>query len=113
MATTLHTSDLALPLLHRGKVRDVYELPANRLLMVASDRLSAFDVVLPDPIPGKGEMLCQISNFWFAQTAHLCPNHLTGESIASVLPIFRIARLLAAKHPRTPNDVWHALAPKA
>lgn len=86
MATTLHTSDLALPLLHRGKVRDVYELPNNRLLMVASDRLSAFDVVLPDPIPGKGEMLCQISNFWFAQTAHLCPNHLTGESIASVLP---------------------------
>lgn len=86
MATTLHTSDLALPLLHRGKVRDVYELPNNRLLMVASDRLSAFDVVLPDPIPGKGEMLCQISNFWFAQTAHLCPNHLTGESVAAVLP---------------------------
>ena len=87
MATTLHSSDLALPLLHRGKVRDVYELPNNRLLMVASDRLSAFDVVLPDPIPGKGEMLCQISNFWFAQTAHLCPNHLTGESVASVLPV--------------------------
>jgi phosphoribosylaminoimidazole-succinocarboxamide synthase len=86
VATTLHTSDLALPLLHRGKVRDVYELPGNRLLMVASDRLSAFDVVLPDPIPGKGEMLCQISNFWFAQTAHLCPNHLTGESVASALP---------------------------
>ena len=86
MATTLHTSDLALALLHRGKVRDVYELPNNRLLMVASDRLSAFDVVLPDPIPGKGEMLCQISNFWFAQTAHLCPNHLTGETVASVLP---------------------------
>ena len=86
MATTLHTSDLALPLLHRGKVRDVFALPESRLLMVASDRLSAFDVVLPDPIPGKGEMLCQISNFWFAQTAHLCPNHLTGESVASVLP---------------------------
>ncbi len=86
MATTLHTSNLVLPLLHRGKVRDVYELPANRLLMVASDRLSAFDVVLPDPIPSKGEMLCQISNFWFAQTAHLCPNHLTGESVATVLP---------------------------
>lgn len=86
MATTLHTSDLALPLLHRGKVRDVYELPNNRLLMVASDRLSAFDVVLPDPIPGKGEMLCQISNFWFAQTAHLCPNHLTSDSVASALP---------------------------
>ena len=86
MATTLHTSELALPLLHRGKVRDVFALPESRLLMVASDRLSAFDVVLPDPIPGKGEMLCQISNFWFAQTAHLCPNHLTGESVASVLP---------------------------
>ena len=86
MATTLHTSNLALHILHRGKVRDVYELPANRLLMVASDRLSAFDVVLPDPIPSKGEMLCQISNFWFAQTAHLCPNHLTGESVASALP---------------------------
>ena len=85
--TTLHTSDLpGLPLLHRGKVRDVYELPGNRLLMVATDRLSAFDVVLPDPIPGKGEMLCQISNFWFDKTAHLIPNHLTHEDVAGVLP---------------------------
>jgi phosphoribosylaminoimidazole-succinocarboxamide synthase len=75
-----------LPLLHRGKVRDVFGLPGQRLLMVASDRLSAFDVVLPDPIPGKGEMLCQISNFWFAKTAHLIANHLTGESVAAVLP---------------------------
>lgn len=86
VATTLHTADLDLPLLHRGKVRDVYGLSGNRLLMVASDRLSAFDVVLPDPIPGKGEMLCQISNFWFEKTAHLCPNHLTHEPVASVLP---------------------------
>ncbi len=95
MSTTLHTSDLpGLRLLHRGKVRDVYDLPASpaslhgggRLLMVASDRLSAFDVVLPDPIPGKGEMLCQISNFWFDKTAHLIPNHLTHEPVASVLP---------------------------
>ncbi len=87
MATTLHTSNLpGLPLLHRGKVRDVYGLDNQRLLMVASDRLSAFDVVLPDPIPGKGEMLCQISNFWFNKTAHLIPNHLTHESVASVLP---------------------------
>ncbi len=87
MPTTLHTSDLpGLELVHRGKVRDVYALPGARLLMVASDRLSAFDVVLPDPIPGKGEMLCQISNFWFARTAHLIRNHLTGESLASVLP---------------------------
>lgn len=87
MPTVLHTSDLpGLNLLHRGKVRDVYELPNKRLLMVATDRLSAFDVVLPDPIPGKGEMLCQISNFWFDKTAHLMPNHLTHEDVAAVLP---------------------------
>jgi phosphoribosylaminoimidazole-succinocarboxamide synthase len=85
--TTLHTSDLpGLPLLHRGKVRDVYALPENRLLMVATDRLSAFDVVLPDPIPGKGEMLTRISNFWFARTAGLMPNHLADVSIDAVLP---------------------------
>jgi phosphoribosylaminoimidazole-succinocarboxamide synthase len=87
VATTLHTSDLpGLDLLHRGKVRDVYALPGQRLLMVATDRLSAFDVVLPDPIPGKGEMLCQISNFWFERTAHLVPNHLTGLAVADALP---------------------------
>jgi len=98
VATTLLDSDLpGLPLRHRGKVRDVFDLPAERLppeardhgpllLMVATDRLSAFDVVLPDPIPGKGEMLCQISNFWFAQTAHILPNHLTGIDVAAVLP---------------------------
>jgi phosphoribosylaminoimidazole-succinocarboxamide synthase len=81
-----------LHLRHRGKVRDVFDLPGNGaggeplLLIVATDRLSAFDVVLPDPIPGKGEMLCQISNFWFDRTAHLVPNHLTGIDVASVLP---------------------------
>jgi phosphoribosylaminoimidazole-succinocarboxamide synthase len=75
-----------LNLIHRGKVRDVYALSAQELLIVATDRLSAFDVVLPDPIPGKGEILCQISNFWFARTAHLMPNHLTGKSVAGVLP---------------------------
>jgi len=101
VATTLLSSDLpGLTLRHRGKVRDVFELPTDGgvgafakaagqgplLLIVATDRLSAFDVVLPDPIPGKGEMLCQISNFWFDQTAHLVPNHLTGIDVASVLP---------------------------
>ena len=87
MATTLLSSDLpGLTLRHRGKVRDVFDLGDDRLLMVATDRLSAFDVVLPDPIPGKGEMLCQISNFWFAKTASLMPNHLTGIDVASVLP---------------------------
>ncbi|HWU52055.1 MAG TPA: phosphoribosylaminoimidazolesuccinocarboxamide synthase [Tahibacter sp.] len=87
MPTTLSESRLpGLDLIHRGKVRDVYALSAQELLIVATDRLSAFDVVLPDPIPGKGEMLCQISNFWFAQTAHLMPNHLTGKDVATVLP---------------------------
>jgi phosphoribosylaminoimidazole-succinocarboxamide synthase len=87
MSTTLLQSDLpGLELLHRGKVRDVYALSGDRLLIVASDRLSAFDVVLPDPIPGKGEMLTQISNFWFGKTAHLVPNHLTGTPATEVLP---------------------------
>ena len=91
-------SDLpGLHLLHRGKVRDVYALDAGRLLIVASDRLSAFDVVLPDPIPGKGELLTQISNFWFARTAHLMPNHLTGIEVASVLPAGTDAALYAQR----------------
>ncbi len=87
MATTLVQSDLpGLDLRHRGKVRDVFDLGDGRLLMVATDRLSAFDVVLPDPIPGKGEMLTQISNFWFGKTADIIANHLTGDDVASVLP---------------------------
>ncbi|HVF35165.1 MAG TPA: phosphoribosylaminoimidazolesuccinocarboxamide synthase [Candidatus Saccharimonadia bacterium] len=87
MPTTLLQSNLpGLALIHRGKVRDVYALPEDRLLIVATDRLSAFDVVLPDPIPGKGEMLTQISNFWFARTAAIVPNHLTGIDVAEVLP---------------------------
>jgi len=87
MPTTLSESNLpGLNLIHRGKVRDVYALSERELLIVASDRLSAFDVVLPDPIPGKGEMLCQISNFWFDKTQHIVPNHLTGKTVASVLP---------------------------
>ena len=96
--TTLSQSHLpGLDLIHRGKVRDVYALPAQELLIVASDRLSAFDVILPDPIPGKGEMLCQISNFWFAKTAHLVPNHLTGKSVAAVLPPGTDASLYAKR----------------
>ncbi len=87
MPTVLSQSNLpGLDLIHRGKVRDVYALGADELLIVASDRLSAFDVVLPDPIPGKGEMLTQISNFWFGKTAHIVPNHLTGKRVADVLP---------------------------
>ena len=103
MATTLLESDLpGLSLVHRGKVRDVFDLgnlvpDQNCLLMVATDRLSAFDVVLPDPIPGKGEMLCQISNFWFGKTAHIIGNHLTGIDVASVLPAGVDAALYAQR----------------
>ena len=87
MPTSLLQSNLpGLELIHRGKVRDVFALSDDRLLIVATDRLSAFDVVLPNPIPGKGEMLTQISNFWFAQTAHLVPNHLLDVPLADVLP---------------------------
>jgi phosphoribosylaminoimidazole-succinocarboxamide synthase len=63
-------------LLHRGKVRDLYELDGERMLIVATDRLSAFDVVLPDPIPGKGRVLTRISEFWFRRTDHIVANHL-------------------------------------
>ncbi len=76
----------SLPLLHRGKVRDNYAIGDDRLLIVASDRLSAFDVVLPDPIPGKGRVLTAISNFWFARTRHIVANHLTGEPLSRYLP---------------------------
>jgi phosphoribosylaminoimidazole-succinocarboxamide synthase len=87
MASVLYRSDLpGLELLHRGKVRDVYALDDQRLLLVASDRLSAYDVVLPDPIPGKGELLTTLSNFWFAKTAHLVANHLTGDAVEPLLP---------------------------
>ncbi len=98
MATTLLQSDLpGLNLVHRGKVRDVFDIGDERLLMVATDRLSAFDVVLPDPIPGKGEMLCQISNFWFDRTTHIIANHLTGIEVASVLPAGVDAALYAQR----------------
>jgi phosphoribosylaminoimidazole-succinocarboxamide synthase len=70
-----------LPLIHRGKVRDVYGLSDSLMLIVTTDRLSAFDVILPDPIPRKGEVLTKISNFWFAKTAHIAANHLTSHRI--------------------------------
>ncbi len=73
-----------LPLKNRGKVRDIYEVDAGHLLIVTSDRISAFDVVLPDPIPGKGSVLTTVSNFWFVRTEKLIGNHLTGRSLDSV-----------------------------
>lgn len=79
-APLLQSTITTLPLLSRGKVRDLYAVDDQRLLIVASDRLSAFDVVLPTPIPGKGKMLTEISHFWFAKLEHILPNHLTGDA---------------------------------
>jgi phosphoribosylaminoimidazole-succinocarboxamide synthase len=75
----------SLPLLHRGKVRDLYGVDAQRLLIVQTDRLSAFDVILPTPVPGKGEVLTALSTFWFHRLAHVIPNHLTGDDPESVV----------------------------
>ena len=87
MLETLYESTLkSLPLLARGKVRDVYGVGDDYLLMVATDRLSAFDVVLPDPIPGKGVVLTAVSDFWFRRTQDIIPNHLTDLTLADVLP---------------------------
>ena len=77
---------LSLKKIYSGKVRDLYEIDGKTMLIVASDRLSAFDVILPEPIPGKGEILTQISNFWFDKLAHIMPNHFTGQSVYDVLP---------------------------
>ena len=86
MAPALHTSALtSLPLLARGKVRDNYAVGQDLILMVASDRLSAFDVIMGEPIPGKGELLTQMALFWFDRLGHLCPNHLTGQAPESVV----------------------------
>ena len=75
----------SLPLLARGKVRDNYAVGSDRVLMVASDRLSAFDIVLPQPVPGKGAVLTEMALAWFARLAHVLPNHLTGEDPESVV----------------------------
>ncbi len=79
------TSLRGLERIHEGKVRDIYAAGPDAMLIVTTDRLSAFDVVLPDPIPGKGRVLNQISQFWFERTRHIVPNHLTGRSIDSLV----------------------------
>ena len=75
----------SLPFLHRGKVRDIYAVGDDKLLIVQTDRLSAFDVILPTPIPGKGQVLTELSLFWFDRLSHVVPNHLTGIDPASVV----------------------------
>ncbi|UVE16578.1 phosphoribosylaminoimidazolesuccinocarboxamide synthase [Pseudomonas sp. LS44] len=78
---------LSLKKIYSGKVRDLYEIDAKRMLMVASDRLSAFDVILDEPIPEKGKILTAISNFWFAKLAGLVPNHFTGDQVEDVVSV--------------------------
>jgi phosphoribosylaminoimidazole-succinocarboxamide synthase len=85
-AALFESSLTSLPLIYRGKVRDVYAVGDDQLLIVASDRLSAFDVILPDPIPGKGAVLTAVSNFWFDRIRHIIPNHLVDRPLAEVLP---------------------------
>jgi phosphoribosylaminoimidazole-succinocarboxamide synthase len=94
MTAALHTSNIrSLPLLARGKVRDNYAVGTDRILMVASDRLSAFDVIMGQPIPGKGEILTRMALFWFARLGNLCPNHLTGEAPESVVQPDEVAQV--------------------
>jgi len=82
----LQSNVAGLKRIHQGKVRDIYEVDADHMLIVTTDRLSAFDVVLPDPIPGKGSVLTRISRFWFDRTAHIIPNHLTDYPLERAVP---------------------------
>ena len=98
MPTTLYESDLsALKRLAKGKVRDIYEADSEHLLIVASDRLSAFDVVMPQPIPGKGEVLTRVSNFWFDRTRDIVPNHLADIPLSAVVPDASEREMLGAR----------------
>jgi len=92
-----YTTDMldCLPLIHQGKVRDSFALDENHMLIVASDRLSAFDVVLPDPVPGKGALLTRVSNFWFGKTQDIIDNHLTGIPVADIIADPRLTALLS------------------
>jgi phosphoribosylaminoimidazole-succinocarboxamide synthase len=85
--SALYESDIkSLSLINSGKVRDIYAVDDEHMLIVTTDRLSAFDVILPDPIPGKGEVLTAVSNFWFDRTRHIVANHLSDKTLADVLP---------------------------
>jgi phosphoribosylaminoimidazole-succinocarboxamide synthase len=77
-STLFESSIRSLPLLHRGKVRDIYAVDGDKLLIIQTDRLSAFDAILPTPVPGKGKLLTALSSFWFEKLARIIPNHLTG-----------------------------------
>ena len=94
MSNALHTSSItSLPLLARGKVRDNYAVGDDRILMVASDRISAFDVIMGEPIPGKGALLTQMALFWFDKLKDIVPNHLTGDAPESVVAPEEVAQV--------------------
>ncbi len=97
MSTLLRSDVHGATLWRRGKVRDVYEAGGDRLVIVASDRLSAFDVVLPTAIPDKGRVLTQLSNFWFERLASIVPNHLVATDLRTFPPVFREAKALAGR----------------
>jgi phosphoribosylaminoimidazole-succinocarboxamide synthase len=95
MSQALYESDLPkLKLLNRGKVRDIYDIDEQHLLIVTTDRLSAFDVIMPQPIPGKGEVLTRVANFWFRRMQHILPNHLSDIPLSDVVPDEDERRLL-------------------
>ena len=101
MTTPMYQSSIpSLPLLNRGKVRDIYAVDDQHLLIVTTDRLSAFDVVLPTPIPGKGEVLTSISDFWFSRLGRLIPNQLTDIKPESVVAKGEVCLLYTSPSPR-------------
>jgi len=85
--------DLSLPLLHQGKVRDIYDIDSQYMLIVATDRLSAFDVIFEQPIASKGKILTEIANFWFDKTKHIVQNHLTEIKLEEVLTAKEVGAL--------------------
>ncbi len=85
--SALYKSDIkSLPLINSGKVRDIYGIDDGHMLIITTDRISAFDVILPDPVPGKGAVLTAVSNFWFDRTRHIIPNHLSDRRLEEILP---------------------------
>ena len=96
-ATVYETHLRGQQLLHRGKVRDIYAVDAEHLLIVTTGRLSAFDVILPDPIPGKGQVLHGISEYWFSHTRHIVPNHVSDRPLDSVVHDAEELALLAGR----------------
>ncbi len=96
MHAMLHADMKSLKLLHSGKVRDMYEVDDNHILIVTTDRLSAFDVILPTPIPGKGEVLNAVSDFWFHKLSHIVPSHVSDMSLEEAIPDIAERRRVAS-----------------